>query len=95
MDHCALRAQRPSVFEPCRSVLALERSIKQNKEDDGLSWGVGGGIGEAGGCGGIHVSGHSHASVSTHSGTLNPIAKVGGGPCPRGVKRVPRWVARA
>ena len=42
MDHCALRAQRPSVFEPCRSVLALERSIKQNKQDYGLSSVVGG-----------------------------------------------------
>ena len=42
MDHCALRAQRPSVFEPCRSVLALERSIKRNQHDYGLSSVVGG-----------------------------------------------------
>ena len=42
MDHCALRAQRPIVFEPCRSVLALERSIKRNREDYGLSSVVGG-----------------------------------------------------
>ena len=42
MDHCALRAQRPSVFEPCGSVLALERSIKRNREDYGLSSVVGG-----------------------------------------------------
>ena len=42
MDHCALRAQRPIVFEPCRSVLALERSIKRNKDDYGLSSVVGG-----------------------------------------------------
>ena len=42
MDHCALRAHRPSVFEPCRSLLALERSIKRNKQDYGLSSVVGG-----------------------------------------------------
>ena len=42
MDHCALRAHRPSVFEPCRSLLALERSIKRNREDYGFSSVVGG-----------------------------------------------------
>ena len=42
MDHCALRPQQPSVFEPYWSVLALERSIKRNKDDYGLSSVVGG-----------------------------------------------------
>ncbi len=29
MDHCALRAARPSVFEPCWQVLAAERSVQR------------------------------------------------------------------
>ena len=34
MDHCAMRAARPSVFEPCWSVLAAGRSVQRKYGDD-------------------------------------------------------------